>query len=397
MSKLYDVLEVCLQEIENGASVEAVLLGYPEFAEELRPILETAVKAKSIAASAPAPDVIRRNRAKVLQRAAQLRAAKAQPSHSIWSVFLRRSLVSLAVVATLFIGGTSLVRASSTTLPGDNLYPVKRTWEDVQVLLTFDVNAREALEVKHENERLEELTELFARRRSVRVDFVGLVTRQNGDLWRVAGIPVVLPAQADVRGSVAVGDAVRVRGLTQVDGSVLAERVELLGTGVPLPDVEDDLPDHAQENSDDENENGDSNSGAGSGNESSESSDGTSQPEEISLEGTVDSINGNILIVDGQTMDVTNAEIKGEPAVGRRVKAEGYYDVNGVFIVTKIEFFQSNSGSDDNDSDSNDNSDDENGNDNGNSNDNDDDDHGGGNTNDNDNDDNSGPGGGGDD
>jgi hypothetical protein len=34
-----------------------------------------------------------------------------------------------------FVSGTGLVRAA-TTLPGDNLYPVKRTWEDVLVLLT---------------------------------------------------------------------------------------------------------------------------------------------------------------------------------------------------------------------------------------------------------------------
>ena len=40
MTDLYDVLETCLQEIENGADVDTVLLRYPEYADELRPIVD---------------------------------------------------------------------------------------------------------------------------------------------------------------------------------------------------------------------------------------------------------------------------------------------------------------------------------------------------------------------
>ena len=49
--------------------------------------------------------------------------------------------------------------------------------------------------------------------------------------------------------------------------------------------------------------------------------------------------------VNGISMDVSSAEIKGTPSVGAAVKVEGYYDVNGVFIVKKIEFESSSSGS----------------------------------------------------
>ena len=66
-------------------------------------------------------------------------------------------------------------------------------------MLTFNIQAREALEIEHENERLEELYEIFAEGRSVRVDFAGLVTRQNGDLWLVSKVPVVITAQTDLR------------------------------------------------------------------------------------------------------------------------------------------------------------------------------------------------------
>jgi len=241
MNDLYDVLELCLQEIEKGTEVETVLSRYPNHAEELRPILVTSVQAIQLAPPGPSPEVERRGRAKVLQQAAQMREAKATPSRRIWSVPLRRALVSLAMIGVLFISSTNLVRASTTTIPGDNLYPVKRTWEDVRVLLTFDNQAREELEVEHENERLEEVGDLFAKGRSARVDFVGTVTSQNGNLWLVSKIPVLITAQTNLAGlSVPVGNAIRVRGFTQADGTVLAEVVDLLPAGNPLPTLNED-------------------------------------------------------------------------------------------------------------------------------------------------------------
>src|SRR5574338_774308 len=153
MSDLYEVLEVCLQESERGESLETVLFRYPHLAEELRPILESSVGAKSMASPAPSAEVVRRNRARVLQHAAQMREAKVRSSQRLWLASLRRIAVTLAVVTLLFVSGTRLVSASSTTLPGDNLYPVKRTWEGVRLLLAFNAQVRDALEVEHENER----------------------------------------------------------------------------------------------------------------------------------------------------------------------------------------------------------------------------------------------------
>src|SRR6186997_51454 len=98
MNNLYDILELCLQEIENGADVDTVLFRYSEFAEELRPILETSMQAKMLAAADPSPDVVRRSRANVMQQAARLREEQFRPSRRLWSVPLRRAVVSLAVI-----------------------------------------------------------------------------------------------------------------------------------------------------------------------------------------------------------------------------------------------------------------------------------------------------------
>ncbi len=341
MTNLYDALEMCLKEIEQGADVDTVLFRHPERADELRPILEASVKAKAMAAPAPSQEVLRRNRAKLLQHASELRERKAAPApRRIWSVPLRRALVTFMVIAMLFVSGTGLVRASSATLPGDNLYPVKRTWESLSLFLAFDAQKREALEFEHENERLEELNELLAEGRSAKVDFAGYVTRQTGTEWRVSGITVFL--SADTRQPdqpVAVGAAVRVRGQTQGTG-VLAERVELLSSDSRLPEVKDDEPEIEQEKAEDSEEGKEDGSGIPSGTETAVPIPAaTSAPEKVSLEGAVASIQNNLIVVNGIVMDIRFAQdVKGTPAVGALAKVEGYYDANGIFIVTRIEF-----------------------------------------------------------
>lgn len=260
MNNLYEVLEICLQELERGADIETILSRYPEFADELRPILEGSINARSMAIIGPSAEVVRRNRAKVLQHAAQMREAQARPSRRLLLVSLRRLAVTLVVVAALFVSGTGLVRAASTTLPGDNLYPVKRSWEDVLLLLTFDPQQRQALEVEHENERLYEVRELFAEGRAAEVDFAGLVTKQTGNEWVIGGFPVIVSPQTEVRnGSVVVGSAVRVKGHAQ-DNKIIAERIELLAPGAVLPDeIEMET-----ENHEGPNQQGEDNSGKGS-------------------------------------------------------------------------------------------------------------------------------------
>jgi hypothetical protein len=241
MNDLNEALENCLQEIEHGADLETVLIRYPELAEELRPILEASGAARSMAVLEPSPDVVRRSRARVLQHAAQLREGRARSSQRLWFASLRRLAVTLAVVATLFASGTGLVGASSNTLPGDNLYPVKRTWEGVRLLFAFNPQERDVLEVEHENERLHELQELLAEGRSAEAGFNGLVTSQNGNVWIVAGVRVIISSQTELRDAgMVVGSAVHVQGLTQDNNTFLAQQISLLSSHAKLPDVEDE-------------------------------------------------------------------------------------------------------------------------------------------------------------
>jgi len=238
MSNLHDILETCLQAMENGADFETVLARYPEQAEELRPILQASINAKKMAVPEPSADVVRRNRAKLLQHAAQMREDRDQPVKRNWNLFQNRLAITFFLFIIFLYGGTGIVSASSDAIPGDVLYPVKRGWEGVSLSFTFDVDDRDALASEQENERLREIDELFALGMSANVDFAGVVTSQRNDAWQIAQITVVVTPQTQLPdGSVHVGLAVRVYGYTRSDGVVVADRIEYLPVNSALPGI----------------------------------------------------------------------------------------------------------------------------------------------------------------
>ncbi|MFN2152657.1 MAG: DUF5667 domain-containing protein [Anaerolineales bacterium] len=235
--KFYEALEDCLQALETGADIESVLKRYPQMADELRPILETSVQAQSLAVSSVPEDAARRGRARVLGHAAGMSAPVRRSRRSIFS--FPRLAASLALALIFILSGTGLVRASNGALPGDNLYPVKRTWEDMRLLLAINPTGREELEDEFEQERLYEVDELLGEGRHETIKFAGIVTEQNGDQWLVAGIPVQITPDSQLPAEpISAGASVMVEGNTNAQGFVEAHRIEIVEPGITLPPVE---------------------------------------------------------------------------------------------------------------------------------------------------------------
>jgi len=352
MNNLFDILEVCLQELENGVELEKVLESYPDMAAELRPLLQAALTAKLAAIPVPAPGILNRNQAKVFQRFDQVRDAK--PATTSWFPSLQWVSVAFVLLIMFFVSGTSLVRASFNSLPGDSLYPVKRSWENATLFFTFDTYAREKLELEYEDERLKELDQLFASGRTAQVEFAGVVIRQQGEEWWVANVLVIVSAQTDLpEQTIKSGDSVYVFGVTRGDGFVLADRIELLATGAVLPDLNDGQPEIATQQPSATSEPNNGNENLGTETETSETKTPllTSTPEIENIEGVLISINQNIWKVDAVLVNVGNAETIGIPAIGVGVKAEGYFGLDGIFVAMKIEIV--NTGSNDNNANSN--------------------------------------------
>jgi len=202
------VLDQALQLRAAGSSVEACLARFPQYAAELRPLLETAAHAAGgLRAGEPLPPPdLARGRARVLHAA---RASQPRPA-----TIVLRWATALAFVLALGFGVSA---ASARSLPGDVLYPVKRALEGAQLALTSNLNARRQLEAEHNARRQEEVRALSQMKREGVVEFEGPVESAAGDELTVAGVRV--------RGanSAAAGDRVRVRVRTTAEGGVVLD------------------------------------------------------------------------------------------------------------------------------------------------------------------------------
>jgi len=233
---LYDALEICLQMLERGGNVESCLARYPGLAEELRPILAAAVRARSATAKTIPVDVIRRSKSRVLQAAAEMREEKQAAILPFWrksgffgARFARLAATSVAMIVFLLSGGTGLVNASTRALPGDQLYPVKRSWEGVRLVFVIDQQKKNELENEFDHERVQEIEELYSEKRIAQVNFQGIVQEQKNNTWVIGGLNVRVEGETIYTGEILPGAAVQVVGETD-DEHIKARRIILLAT-----------------------------------------------------------------------------------------------------------------------------------------------------------------------
>ena len=339
MNELYNALEICLQAIEDGQKIESVLARYPEFERELRPLLEVSLLARNSSQFDISEAVKHRGHVRLLQRANELRKANSVSHHRMIPILPRMAIV-LSLVGILALTSTGFVSASSGTLPGDQLYPVKRTWEGVRLFFAFNSGERDLLESQFEQERLDEIDGLLGRRIAVPIEFKGLVTRQANGKWQVSGISVSITGSTSSAASgIPDGAPVIVTGITGSDGVVEAQNVQLLQSGGQLPPLGPSV--NSEANPSGENENGNvmptpviivtpGLSVPGSQNL-------IQGQKTYQFSGVVQSQQKDIWIINGQSVSVAQADVVSGIKVGSVVKFDGYYSNDGMFVVTKVE------------------------------------------------------------
>jgi hypothetical protein len=146
---------------------------------------------------------------------------------------MRAATLSLAVLAGVTLGLFGAVTASAQSIPGDPLYEVKRAAERVQLAIAPDAAARRALAEQFEERRRQEAAAVAAQGRLAAVEFTGQIEAQAGIRWTIAGLDVIVPPELGA--GLSVGQTVAVRGATQVDGAILALRLEDTGDTPPAP------------------------------------------------------------------------------------------------------------------------------------------------------------------
>jgi hypothetical protein len=154
--QLHNALNDCLEKlIIKGETLESCLTSYSEQADELRLLLQTALASREASSIHPNADF--RARARYEFRSALYEAAvreKARPSFS-WR--WRLATVISAVMVLLLVSAGGVMAASTTSMPGQALYQVKLTVEQIQLTLTPSVPAKARLYARLADHRVIEI------------------------------------------------------------------------------------------------------------------------------------------------------------------------------------------------------------------------------------------------
>lgn len=175
MALFEQLLDQCLQDLTHTGEVEASLRRYPGNADQLRPLLEMAQATRGYYETVPAaPSGLAAGRERFLAAAAEQRergvsaASGVRTTDSVQGrgtrlgLSLRSAVAVLALVVIVTLLGSGLVWAASDSLPGDLLYPVKLTTEDVRLALASGPGDQVNLALGFVEERAGEMQALAA-------------------------------------------------------------------------------------------------------------------------------------------------------------------------------------------------------------------------------------------
>jgi hypothetical protein len=187
-----DILAHCLQAVERGEMTPAECLArYPEQREELEALLNVAAALRSAPKAAPLPAFRQGATARLLDRLPprtpptiwdRLAGKLAVLGPPVPARGLAVALIAIVAVVAVLLGGSRAVSASDDALPGDRLYPVKTTVEDVRLTFSTDQDDIQ-LYLQFTEVRVQEMERLIHAGRS---DAVPLAARRFEDQVRGA-------------------------------------------------------------------------------------------------------------------------------------------------------------------------------------------------------------------
>lgn len=163
MDRIEDILDLCLEDIKNGKTLEEVLVKYPSYAKELEPLLTTAANIQSVPKPEPSTNAVYN---------ALVEAGKYLPRERVfkprfgleWFInpkFAFARAVTAVLIVSLLTWTT--VNASASALPGDFLYPIKLVTEKIMLILTINPEGEAELRLTFSEERMKELLSRYSK------------------------------------------------------------------------------------------------------------------------------------------------------------------------------------------------------------------------------------------
>jgi hypothetical protein len=171
------ILQNCLELIHAGKeTLESVLEKYPELADELRPRLEAALwLQRRVDGLNPPPGFISRTRKELVTQINQSQKELSRPrarlleklTHTWDRLFGKPQLVFKPLLIVLLViffvtSGSGVALAAQSALPGESLYPVKISLEQVSLAVSLSDAGDASLHIRYSERRVKEMQVLEA-------------------------------------------------------------------------------------------------------------------------------------------------------------------------------------------------------------------------------------------
>lgn len=215
--ELVEALNDCVERLAKGESIQDCLNRYPVYTDELRPLLEVSVSTIR-AATELQPDPLAKSRnfqrfSQAISEASRRKKERArwwQPWKSrMFFPIARPALVAFMAIAIMVTGVGATTAASSNSVPGEPLYWVKTTRENVESRLPRSDESRANYEAKLAQARGDEVNKLIQRGEFIRAN--SAMVRMTIHLKRCAkhaGITVAVdPVEMPFKPSAHMGSA----------------------------------------------------------------------------------------------------------------------------------------------------------------------------------------------
>ena len=166
-----EALNDCVERLSKGESIQDCLNRYPDYADELRPLLEVSVSTIRAAEELrPDPSARSRNFQRFSNAISETARRKRErtPWWQPWksrrfAPLVRPALVGFMAVVIMLTGVGATTAAASNSVPGEPLYWVKTTRENVESRLPRSEESRANYEAKLAQVRGDEVNKLIQR------------------------------------------------------------------------------------------------------------------------------------------------------------------------------------------------------------------------------------------
>ncbi len=152
MPKIEEILELALSELRNGTSIDALISRWPEHKDELKEYLSIAKNLSSIP---------KKNVPKPAMQRKYLSVPIKQHFWFAWLHFTRFTAASMAALL-LIAGFATTAYGAMKSLPGQTLFPVKKTAEKIQLHFASNDIERANLQLKITKERIADAQTIFS-------------------------------------------------------------------------------------------------------------------------------------------------------------------------------------------------------------------------------------------